>query len=459
MGKTGKIVKLAGGTMTDIARGDINYYGKNINSYAAISVNETGKEGVFFGSPIPAEPMAIDLEPFEYTIYHNPVFKTKAEIAAAANAPLPSIINPEGETDEEEKPKKCIIEFSVKNSVINEGTFGFDKILSNYNDICESNIQNLENEYNPFQVQGERYFPPWVSIRVGQTIVLKLDKTFNRKDEYLSVALEANAHFTYRYMKGNTEVTDMIDAKEVHITCLANNQSPDGTLIKVKADGDDAGGINIWYPRPKTIDLQWYFIEITGDDKDEIRLGSKLEFQDVETLLKKGLDPALIDINITNNVANIVDLSAENAELKRRGVLKKSETHNYIESNRKGDFVATVRRNHIPQNNIVTLYLVNRSCLVTNEIENGADQFNVVAGFSPTGTGVAYGILDEEKELLPTAIMHEVMHALGLPHTFGANALHTFEDKKTKNYMDYNETKKYTWKWQWTRLHTYQHLQ
>lgn len=455
MGKKGQIVKIAKGTMTDIAEGDINYYGKNINTYAGISVNETGKQGVFFGTPEAASIEDPELEDFEFVIFENDVFKDKKE-TGSSNQETPSIVNPS--SDEEERPKKCIIEFSVANSVINDGTFGFDKILSNYNDICESNIQNLENEYNPFEVEGEQYFPPWVSIRVGQTIVLKIDDTFHRKDEYQSVAFENHADFSFRYMKRSREVTDILEANEVHLTCNVNNESPDGTLIKVKADGVDAGAINVWYPRPKTIDLQWYFVEITGNEKDKKSLESKIDLEKLQDIFEKGLNPTLIDINITNDPANIVDLTVENERLKREGILKSSTNHKYIESNQKGSFVDTVRTNHVAQNNIVTLYLVNRSCLVTGDMGEDGGQFDVVAGFSPTGTGVAYGILDENGKLLSTAVMHEVMHAMGLRHTFSALATHTFEDKKTKNYMDYNASKKYTWKWQWTQLHTYPHL-
>ena len=454
--------------MTDIATGDINYYGKNINTYAAISVNETGKEGVFFGTPEPAPAIETALEDFEFVIFENNVFKDKKEINTA-NQDIPSIVNPT--SDEEERPKKCIIKFSVANSIINDGTFGFDKLPSDYKNLLKSNeqnllndIENLENEYNPFSVEGEQYFPPWVSIRVGQTIVLNLDKNFTKKDEYQNVAFENHPDFTFRYMKRPlfsnrpNEVTDILEANEVHITCTANNENPDGVLIKVKADRIDAGAINVWYPTPKTIDLQWYFVEITGDEKDQDFLESKIDLEKLQDIFEKGLNPTLININITNDPANIIDISAENARLKREGILKSSTNHNYIESNLKQRFVDTVRSNHVAQNSIVTLYLVNRKCLVTGDLGEDGGQYKVVAGFSPTGTGVAYGILDGEGDLQHTAIMHEIMHGLGLRHTFSTLATHTFKNKKTKNYMDYSPSKKYTWKWQWTKLHTYPHL-
>ena len=50
-------------------------------------------------------------------------------------------------------------------------------------------------------------------------------------------------------------------------------------------------------------------------------------------------------------------------------------------------------------------------------------------------------------------IPHEVMHGLGLEHTFEEkehpNKEHIFRKGSTENYMDYNNTKETTFKWQW----------
>ncbi|GIM56848.1 hypothetical protein CAPN006_12410 [Capnocytophaga canimorsus] len=50
---------------------------------------------------------------------------------------------------------------------------------------------------------------------------------------------------------------------------------------------------------------------------------------------------------------------------------------------------------------------------------------------------------------------HEIMHALGLEHTFAEdtkkdqNKKHIFNKGGTRNYMDYDNNKEYTQKWQW----------
>ena len=55
-------------------------------------------------------------------------------------------------------------------------------------------------------------------------------------------------------------------------------------------------------------------------------------------------------------------------------------------------------------------------------------------------------------------IPHEIMHALGLEHTFEEkdhpNKEHIFRKRRTKNYMDYDNTKETTFKWQWEKMRT-----
>ena len=59
-------------------------------------------------------------------------------------------------------------------------------------------------------------------------------------------------------------------------------------------------------------------------------------------------------------------------------------------------------------------------------------------------------------------IPHELMHALGLEHTFEEkehpNKEHIFREGSTKNYMDYDNTKETTFKWQWDILRSSKYL-
>lgn len=79
----------------------------------------------------------------------------------------------------------------------------------------------------------------------------------------------------------------------------------------------------------------------------------------------------------------------------------------------------------------------------------------MVGGISPTGTGIAYMTLENNNRIDKENVMHEIMHGLGLYHTFDDESKHKFKDKSTKNYMDYNTNKEYTWKWQWEKIQQY----
>ena len=65
-------------------------------------------------------------------------------------------------------------------------------------------------------------------------------------------------------------------------------------------------------------------------------------------------------------------------------------------------------------------------------------------------------MLDLDGKIKSENIIHEVMHSLGLEHTFETE--HKFKDGRTDNYMDYDNTKKHTYKWQWEKLHEYSKL-
>lgn len=48
-----------------------------------------------------------------------------------------------------------------------------------------------------------------------------------------------------------------------------------------------------------------------------------------------------------------------------------------------------------------------------------------------------------------SVVCHEILHCLGLYHSFSNNGKHTFEKKKTSNIMDYSTNAISLWRWQW----------
>jgi len=344
------------------------------------------------------------------------------------------------------------IDLKASKNDIKNGVFGFDTIPKKYKEICESDISALKAEYHPLEkeVLEEEYLPSWLSIRKDQTVSLKLDWEKEKRAEfYNTIAFEEHADF-------EITPTNLKDADEVQIKC--KNTSQNAAHLLIKADDLVVGGLNVFYPEPKSIDLHWAFVEISGDKKDYEKLKKELKINTLEALLKKALSPALIDIKIENNIPSTLDLSGFKDVFKNTGVIVKTPSYHYIEKDKKSQFVNYVMNEFKGDNAILNLFLVNRACMVSGATGEDGGSFELVAGFSPTGTGFSYGILNEKSDLLPTAIAHEIMHSLGLHHTFETKSKHTFKDKSTKNYMDYNATKEYTWKWQWQQLHQYRHL-
>ncbi len=166
----------------------------------------------------------------------------------------------------------------------------------------------------------------------------------------------------------------------------------------------------------------------------------------LKTFLKKGFDPSLINVEITNETATLVDISTHLENLKKHNYLK---THNqlgsYIERSKLHGILNFINNAHNADPNKLTLYFINQKCINTANI-NADGTFKAIGGVSPTGTGIAYIMLDNGGAIKSENIIHEVMHAIGLTHTFESS--HKFKQTKTKNYMDYENKKIHPYKWQ-----------
>lgn len=346
----------------------------------------------------------------------------------------------------EKQPFKIAIE--AKSSDIKNGTFGFDTIPDK--GIVESDYQKLKDEYKPLseKILGEEYIPNWLSLRKDQTVELELDWTKkSRADDYETISFNSHDDFSF-------EPENLKGAKKVKITCKNTNENP--AYLLLKADNElTVGALNIFYPKPKTIDLEWCFVEINKNDKKSLE--DEIKKEKLESYLKKGLNPALIDVTITNSEATIVDISADTKKLTDRGYLKKHSTiGNYIERSKKNIILSFVSNKHKEDTNKLTIYFINQKCINEKDItEDG--EFKLAGGISPTGTGIAYLVLDNQGNIKSENIIHETMHALGLHHSF-KGGIHQFKDNKTDNYMDYQNNKKHTYKWQWKKLQEYAKL-
>lgn len=350
--------------------------------------------------------------------------------------------------------KKCIIEFDKVNSDFRDGVYGFDWYRSDYNSILENNTEAnreaLKQEYTPKVIAGEDYYVPWLSIKQNQTVTLELDKTFRKKSEFTTIEITPHPDFTIAPV-------DFKSDRKIQITC--NNTSATTAQLIVMADGVEAGALNIWYPPEKTINMDWVYVEFGEGNptQDQTVLPNKMDFSDLDDAITKGFRPPLIDVTVTPAV-RILDVSAQTPAWVTQGKLKSHPTHGkYIERSEYAALLNGIVAGDGLQNNArLTVYCFNRKIIDSATINN--DSFSLVGGASPVGTGVFYMVLDDKNNMSDGNIIHEALHSLGLRHSFSATSTHQFKQKKTDNYMDYFNTKRHTWKWQWELAQQYPDL-
>ncbi len=349
------------------------------------------------------------------------------------------------------------IRLKPDNSKVRKGIYGFDSIPDKT--IVTSDYTALTNEYKPLaeKILGEEYIPHWISLRKEQVVELTLDwKKKSAAEDYTTVAFEKHPDFTY-------EPENLIGAKTVKIKCTENNPNPAQLLIKAD-DELIVGAINVFYPKPKSIELDWCFVEIQGKNKkgnliDNSVLKYKIDKSKIEKYLKKGLNPALIDVAVSNNEAIIVDISKYTKKLEKEKHLRRYPDNiigRYIERNRAGVVFSYFSEEHNADANKITVYFINQKCIRTKDIQDDGT-YKSYGGLSPTGEGIAYLVLDPDGNIKSENIIHETLHALGLKHTF-EGVTHNFKKRKTDNYMDHENSKERTYKWQWDKLHKYKKL-
>lgn len=114
--------------------------------------------------------------------------------------------------------------------------------------------------------------------------------------------------------------------------------------------------------------------------------------------------------------------------------------------------VYALQHNATLENDTIYLFLTYLKCETPNSSTGKPDE---VQGFtySEQNSCIMFTKNSQAKATFYKDMPHEVMHALDLEHTFESVAQHTFDDTKTDNYMDYNNTAKHTFVWQWRLLH------
>ena len=360
--------------------------------------------------------------------------------------------------EEEDKEKRTVLNFTATNSEVTEGKFGYDN-FDEFDGKCTSDKNKLKQEYKPIQVYGNEYVPVWVSMRKGQTITLKIDTSRNKNPKLFDeIKFVDNPDFTF-------EPKNLKGVSKVNITC--NNTNSSTAQIKVEADGVVAGAINFFYPEPKKVDLRWIVVDFNVGDKDKIRSTIEND-KTLKDYFKKAFNPALIDINIVNGESEILDLTktiTDKAEIKFVAGIRKhieegskdrakgdEEERKALMSNLKS--LHTVRNKDNLAQNELTLLLTNLKCIIpVADSEEGGSNNGI------TLHGVSLMFLGNDKKFPKQEIPHEIMHSIGLEHTFKekndtpTSKKHTYTEKSTPNYMDYEGDQNRTFYWQWEKMY------
>lgn len=413
----GKYIELAGDSLSEIAENNYDIYaGRHIINTAAKSVIETGSNnGVIFGEA-----------------QHPPLKEIKS---------------------------KVIVNFRPHNNWT--GQFGFDWMRTGdtsllgdnwYRDIIGKNrtaagslldiyyggslkldIKEYNRLMHKFKVmkinwKNDFYIVPWLSLYNNQTVTLSLKLEIEEPPKKLvfqfdDSLFELNHKEIAHKSKGKTTLPDYLTIK--CIKTFNNDQ-----FIKVFADDELAGAIQIH--RNGKIDRKKVNI-VLARVKTNIRGFGTVQIGDItgeSEKLKKHLNQALITPHVV--IDNSVDLSADLnfnrtfIDTTKRIRYAHHQLHDYMLTNYN-------LRAKYPGYFIIYVFDIVHST-------TGGEVYDI-----PSDSAVVFSIKTRRK----TALVHEFLHGMGLHHTFGNDSNFTFKQGETENIMDYIDTRRVIWKWQW----------
>ncbi|WP_259343376.1 hypothetical protein [Capnocytophaga canis] len=328
--------------------------------------------------------------------------------------------------------------------------------------------EKLKNEYRKYTITDKEYLAPWVSIRQGQTITLtmKIKKKRNFKTQRIELS---HSDFTFSPDKITPETFAKSKKVPIQITCKTTFAQDQVVELKTE-NGEMVGAIAFMENKVKELKhpVRWVVVDFNNDDYRRI-------IDDVKNNLQYSLDrafnPALISANVTppiqlsipyydkmkaldtNFINGITDkiLRYFIEQVKNRDCFEANDAVRYKNENKVALLanLLTLQKRGVYTPDTIFLFTTYLKC--RKEKEDGMIDNN--NGFN-IQEGIIMFLKNEDKN--PAVdIPHEIMHALGLPHTFKENSQkdskkkHIFNQRSTKNYMDYQNPKKHTQKWQW----------
>lgn len=303
---------------------------------------------------------------------------------------------------------------------------------------------NRENE------KQEEYYVPWLSLFPDTTATLRLKIFARSTPDYLE--FEANDNFLIEPMRVS-EMTDTI----VNITCK-KEFSTDQELIlrnyKKNSEGtvfsSISGKLNVWR-NSKVITKKIVLIR-TKLYEEEVYKPIRGEEDAIKYILKQAMVSADIkyqDLDLTtgwkNRNALVVGNTPGNTKMKASS---KSGGNPELALNR--EMQIEMNRRYPGFEQFLQVFLFNYS-VQTADSSNSKLKAGVY--HHSTNNIVAY------KDRNATTLAHEVLHGMGLSHTFenieySQTALFTYDRETTDNIMDYSASTYTTYHWQWQLLHS-----
>ena len=370
------------------------------------------------------------------------------------------------------REEKCVVTFSLDET--QDNLFGFDSYKVSKKG-CKDK-EKLKNAYKKLEPFREEYLMPWVSLAQYRYIFLKL----NIKGKFKEITFnDPKGYFAFE--------PDTLTSKDQEVKITCNNIIKEKDYkVEVLADGKVAGGLMFVENSIKKLmfPVNWYNVVVNPTDLGIIsKFVSK---QKIEAYCKKAFTPALIEVEINEitteiDLSNVISTFVNKAENKVQNSYLLGSLLCYAVPRTPYQislFTTFLKREKeagdlINYNNGVTLHSTVIQKEDRNALNNFIDVF-VARSLSKSPNNIDHSYPQDEEfcmmflandpyKIQPSVeIPHEVMHALGLEHTFEEkehpNKEHIFRKGSTKNYMDYDNTKETTFKWQWDILRNSKYL-
>ena len=349
-----------------------------------------------------------------------------------------------------------------------DNNFGFDSYEVSKKG-CKDK-EKLKSAYKKLEPFREEYLMPWVSLAQYRYAILKVAV----KGKFKEITFkEPKSYFTFE------PATITPETKQVKITCNATITEKE-YKVEVLADGKVAGGLMFVENSIKKLKLpiNWYKVVVNPTDLKDMR--DLADITEIKANCKKAFTPALIDVEINEikkeiDLSNVISTFVNKAENKVQNSYLLGSLLCYAVPRTPYQislFTTFLKREKeagdlINYNNGVTLH----STVIQKEDRNALNNFidvSVARSLAKAKTDIDHSYPQDEEFCMmflandPSKIQprveipHELMHALGLEHTFEEkehpNKEHIFRKGSTENYMDYDNTKETTFKWQWDIL-------